>query len=218
MRRKLHDSAGMALAKISASTAAAVMLLLAGRIQGASLIIQNPNFDSGSTGWSISSSSDSSAWSFPAGAARFFTGRTSEIGRLSQTLDYQLEASTTYTLTFTVFKADSLSIGVPAAGADLFAGSTRINWDSIPDLIVSTTGTLWTFSLTTPSASPLIGQPVRLELNASTSGFFSGGIVSQQINFDNVALEAVPEPSKYLLTAFGAAAVMIGFRLRLKKA
>jgi hypothetical protein len=179
-------------------------LLLGSNSRASALIIQNPNFDSGSAGWSISSSSDSSAWTFPAGAARFFTGRTSEIGRLSQTLDYQLEASTTYTLTFTVFKADSLSIGVPAAGADLFAGSTRINWDSIPDLIVSTTGTLWTFSLTTPSASPLIGQTVRLELNASTSGFFSGGIVSQQINFDNVALEAVPEPSTLALLALSA--------------
>lgn len=208
----------MVLAKISASAVAALILLLGGKIQGASLIIQNPNFDSGSTGWSISSSSDSSAWSFPTGAARFFTGRTSEIGRLSQTLDYQLEASTTYTLTFTVFKADFLSIGVPNAGADLFAGSTKLDWDSISKPTVTTTGTLWTFSLTTPSAPPLIGQPVMLELNATTSGFFPGGIVSQQINFDNVALEAVPEPSTYLLVAFGAAAVVVGSRLRRKKA
>lgn len=215
--------------RLGLGLAISVLLYLA-EAQG--LVIENPNFDNGSSGWNVTSNFGSSVWSFETvnyGAfygggnyeyssrmATFFTGGNSVFGQISQPLGFSLQPSTTYTLSFQVLKADSLSVGVPSVGALLSAGGSSLTWDSSITPSISTGGTLWTFSLTTPSTSPLLGQQISLELNARSSGFFSGGIVSQRVSFDNVVLQAVPEPSIHALFALAVAGVLLA-RLQRKK-
>ncbi len=217
------------MSRLGSGFAIFVLLFLA---EAKGLIVENPNFDNGSSGWSAVSNFGSSVWSFETinyGAfygggnweyssrmATFFTGGNSVFGQISQPLSYSLQPSTTYTLSFLVLKADSLSVGVPSVGALLSVGGSSLTWDTSITPSISTGGTLWTFSLTTPSTSPLLGQQISLELNARTSGFFSGGIVSQRVSFDNVVLQAVPEPSVYALLAVAAAGLVLTKLLRNK--
>ena len=211
---------------------ALVVAFLLHQSHAASISIPNAGFENGSTGWSTSTSDNGNYWSFTthnygsflgggnyefsSQMAQFWTAMNHISGRLWQTLDTTLQPSTTYTLSFELFKPDSLSVSLPQAiGPTFYAGSTAIPWDSSVTPTVSTRGTTWTYELTTSAFESLLGQDIKIEMYVGT-GLFPNGVGSQMVTFDNLTLETVPEPSTYALLGLGAVAT-IWFRLRRKR-
>lgn len=203
--------------------------LLVHQSHSAPVSIINADFESGSTGWSTSTSDGGNYWSlvpmqfsngsyqFNSQVARFSTGFNHVSGRLWQTLEATLQPSTTYTLSFQPV-ISGLTERVPQTfGPTFYAGNTAIPWDSfLTPALSSSSDVFWTYELTTSASDPLVGENIKIEMFVET-GLFPNGVGSQEIQFDNFALDAVPEPSTYALLVCGAVGVL-WFRLRQKKA
>ena len=199
----------------------------------APISIVNADFENGSASWTTSTSDNGNYWSFgthnygsflgggnyqfSSQMVRFWTANNHVSGRLWQTLNTTLQPSTTYTLSFQLFEDDRLSVSLPQSiGPTFYAGSTAIPWDSFVTPTVPSTGATWTYELTTSASEALVGENIKIEMYVGT-GLFPNGVGSQMVHFDNITLEAVPEPSTYALLGLGAVATIL-FRLRRKKA
>ena len=198
----------------------------------ASISINNSGFESGSTGWSTSLSDSfvgyynwsfvpmqfsSGSYQFNSQVVRFSSAYNHVSGRLWQTLEATLQPSTTYTLSFQPV-ISGLTERVPQTfGPSFYAGNTAIPWDSfLTPALSSSSDVFWTYELTTSASDPLVGENIKIEMFVET-GLFPNGVGSQDIQFDNFTLDAVPEPSTYALLVCGAVGVL-WFRLRRKKA
>ena len=206
--------------------------LLLHQSHSAPVSIINADFESGSAGWSTSLSDSfvgnynwsfvpmqfsNGSYQFNSQVVRFSSSYNNVSGRLWQTLEATLQPSTTYTLSFQPV-ISGLTERVPQTfGPSFYAGDTAIPWDSfLTPALSSSSDVFWTYELTTSASEPLVGQNIKIEMYVGF-GLFPNGVGSQEIQFDNFALDAVPEPSTYALLVCGSAGVL-WFRLRQRKA
>ncbi|NJM37880.1 MAG: PEP-CTERM sorting domain-containing protein [Akkermansiaceae bacterium] len=201
------------------------ILLLASSLapvaQAASIFINNHSFESPSVG-NGSFTGAVPGWTITGGVAGAFNPATpthfSGIGAtdgvqngyanagatLSQTLTALFAADTQYTLTVDV--GDRRDLVFPTYFIELFAGSTLLVQDN--SSLTPNDGFLTsTLTYLSPASHPELGQPLQIRLRSTGSGI-------QQVNFDNVRLDAVPEPSSLAMLAVGAMA-FCNFRRRI---
>jgi hypothetical protein len=112
---------------------------------------------------------------------------------LSQTLTIVLAANTTYTLT--VLVGDRLDTAFPGYHVQLLAGSTILSECATCVTPQNGSFSLVTVTYSTGASDPLIGQALSIVLG-------SDGL---QTNFDDVRLDAVPEPTTIAFLGSGGA-------------
>ncbi|NJR43725.1 MAG: PEP-CTERM sorting domain-containing protein [Akkermansiaceae bacterium] len=101
---------------------------------------------------------------------------------------------------------DRRDLVFPTYFIELFAGSTLLVQDN--SSLTPNDGFLTsTLTYLSPASHPELGQPLQIRLRSTGSGI-------QQVNFDNVRLDAVPEPSSLAMLAVGAMA-FCNFRRRI---
>jgi hypothetical protein len=163
------------------------------------------------TGWTLSGSiggyfdPDVATYGYPAGENNlaFFFNPSAEIS-LYQNTGYVIAPGDIISLSIDFGKRGGLAIGDPLNGSTAFGIFDALTGLPIATRTVSpsdlgATGTLNTVTLLYPSVVGDAGKEIRIRVSADSDGT-SG---SDFVDFDNVALDVVPEPSSVLLVAAG---------------
>jgi hypothetical protein len=215
-RRELRSAQVSPKTRIIQSSAVVALLAgLAGQAGATSIPITNPGFESPvlvngaftqtpPTGWSGGGAFNPTTANFPGEAPEGQNTGYSNGSAISQTLSIVLAANTTYALT--VLVGDRLDTAFPGYHVQLLAGSTILSECATCVTPLNGSFALVTVTYTTGASDPLIGQALSIVLD-------SDGL---QTNFDDVRLDAVPEPSSLALlsSSFGAMAVAWSRRRR----
>jgi hypothetical protein len=170
-------------------------------------VLTNGAFTLGSiVGWSGAGVFNPTTGQFPGEAPEGQNTGFSNGTSLLQALSSMLAADTTYTLT--VLVGDRLDTAFPGYSVQLLAGSTVLS--ECVTCVTPQNGSfaLVTVTYSTGASDPLIGQPLSIAL----------GSAGLQTNFDDVRLDAVPEPTSIPLLASGLGAVAgVGWSRRRQK-
>jgi hypothetical protein len=208
-------------------TAAALGLLcLAGAAFGETIPITNPDFESdpladGSisltepTGWNISGSisgyfDPDADYGYPAGEnnVAFFYDPPGPVAMFQDTT-HTIASGDVFTLTIDF---GNRGVGVPAP---LNASTTFGIYDAATGLAIETRtvttgdlGALGTFQPVTLSYAAIagdVGKTIRIQINA----VFDVSATDDYVDFDNVVLDVVPEPSSAVLAGLGIGSLLL---------
>jgi len=209
---------------ITTTLALAVMLGLAGSAGAAAITVANHSFEADDLIDGHDSGALPTGWSKSGGAAVGYLDRNSgaystailptpdntdgeqlawsNFGGFYQVLSDVLEADTTYTLTVDV--GDRNNTGFPGAVLRLGSGVTFASNLLAPTVVSNTTPDAnwetWQTTFTTGAAPAGLDDPLRVEL------VDLGGV---QVLFDNVRLNAVPEPATLGMLVIGGVGVLL---------
>ncbi|MCE5279487.1 MAG: PEP-CTERM sorting domain-containing protein [Planctomycetaceae bacterium] len=207
---------------------AGAVLVLAGATVAAPITINNPGFESGSTGWTVWGSgwtaqptdaefpgASSGSLPAPAGGTTTMVGGSTFGGRIWQKVDgVTVQADMIYTLTVATGRPANLPFDLTqwdiylSAGND--ANSTRLGTQWItPSSVPAGTFVDTTLVVDTTGLDPsLIGKNLIVVLhdNDGLNGYPSAGY-----HFDNVRLNIspIPEPATMSLLALGSLAALM---------
>ena len=212
---------------VSSKLASLGLVCFAGTAFGAIVTITNPDFETDAladggvvvgepTGWDISGSiagyfdPDAATYGYPAGEnnAAFFFNPAGPLA-MSQDTSYTVISGDVFTLTIDfgnrggVAVADPLnafaSFGLYDAGTGLaIATRTVTNGDLGAD------GTFQSVTLNYATTAGDVGKQIRIQINAGVDG-----APNDYLDFDNVVLEVVPEPSSAILGGIGLGSLLL---------
>lgn len=211
--------------------AALGLLCLACAASGANIPITNPDFETdpladgaisvtAPTGWSIVGSisgtfDPDAGYGYPAGEnnVAFFYDPPAPVSMFQNTT-HTIASGDVFTLTIDF---GNRGVGSPAP---LNASTTFGIYDAGTGLAIETRtvtsgdlGALGTFqpvTLTYAATAGDVGKTIRIQINAD----FDGSASDDYVDFDNVVLDVVPEPSSAVLGALGLCSLLLRRRRR----